>query len=157
MVKGVGRARRRSFGAYVVDVGVGDKKTVGVPQGDDDAFHHFFYPLVAVAEVVGFYHGGVHQKKPERVRPKAVDYLHGVGVVAQALAHFFAVSGKHEAAYNAVFERRFFEERRRQNGEGVKPAPRLVKPFVDKVRRKVAVEKFFVLGGVVALAVGHGP
>ena len=141
---------------HPVDVGVGDKEAVAVPQGDEDALQHVTDTLVAVLQVVGLHCGGVHQKQADGIGPEHGHRLGGVGVVPQALGHLLAVGGKDKAVYHTVLEGGTVKEGGCQNGEGVEPASGLVQSLGDEVRREVAFQVVLVLEGIVVLGVGHG-
>ena len=97
----------------------------------------------------------MHEKKPHGIRAEFFNNLRRVGVIFEALAHFFAVRGKHYAAYDAILKSGLVKKSCREYRERVKPPARLVKSLGDKIRRKVLFKIFFVFKRIVVLRVGH--
>ena len=101
-----------------------------------------------------------HQTRVDQIQAQrigAVDLHQFVRrrVVAQPLRHLAAVAGDDHAVDDRVAERRFFEKRRRQHGQRIEPAARLIEALGDELCRETSVENALILERIVQLRVRH--
>ena len=151
-----GRDRFASRGIPVIQVCISHKELETVPDGEQNGTHDLFDAVFGELEVFRTDDLGFEEEEAERIGTVAVDHIHGVGIVFQALAHLLSVFRENHAVDDDMEGGGLVKEGGGKNREGVEPAAGLVLTFRDEVGGEHTFKMFLVHEGIMLLGVGHG-
>ena len=150
----------RGFGelgrSEAVELGVGVEEVKGVVPGQKRPARELPHPRVREALLFGAHEPGIDEVEAKGIGAVALHELVRGREVALGLRHLRAVFRQHKAIDDDVAEGRLIKQRYPEHGQGVEPAPGLIKPLGDEFRREALLEEFGIFEGIMQLSVGHG-
>ncbi len=146
---------RLGAGAKVVDIGVGDKEGVDIPQCQEEAARYLQHHLLVKTADIAW------RRRSEEVPAQGISAIFvndfpGPDDIPFALAHLLALGIQDVPQADDILIADAVEEQGGDGVQAVKPATRLVNRLADVVGREAPVLEYrLVLEGVVVLGDGH--
>ena len=139
----------------LVQIGIGDKERVSIPQGQDEIAHDLTHQIRGKPSFLSWRCGGI-EIPTHGIRPMLIDHLPRVNDIAFGFGHLLTVSIQNQPETDHILKTDLFEKQGANGMQRIEPAARLVHCLADVISRKLLFEHFLILERIMPLRDWHG-
>ncbi len=130
----------------MIQVGVGDKERIDIPERQGKVSHHLADQVNREAPLLPGRRGGV-QVPAEGIGAVGIEHIPGIDDVAARFGHFLPFAIQHQPQANHILEGHAVMQQGADGVQRIEPAARLVDCFADEIRRVLFPEGVFIFEG----------